>query len=1444
MTTKLKFLGVLLAMLVGGVNGTWAVDSKTFTGSNNPTVGSSETIGNITVVYGNTTSVYTGETFQYNNTDYYGLKAHKTESSDLDSNNIPLSNSDNFFLQLTTFYPGTMQVGFYNSDKNSRGLRCYKKSSSGEVSVINNAYTVNALTMGTLTFDMEPGYTYYVYDTNTGNIYYTGFTFTPEVRSNSVEYSHTWVFNRGGDAFSNTVGAMLTANSKWTLTNEKYYYNGITNTSGGDALYDGNGNLIEETRGLKFNATTPTDINTDLRYDIQLAHGASVIVPNAKIGQKIVLYGWWPSGGTVTATNAEISSGVSSFTGAGSGAEYTFIVSANGDVTFTVGSGAYYGIWSIAVVKNELTTFEFSNIESYYGESGDSPSGNNQVTGEYIGRTTTFKYKIGRSQVLRTRVNVAPGFDVTSITANNTNFGVSSNTSTVLDPSSYSVNNPSNSKIWYWGVQVKKPGTADLTYRFNGTDAYNAKDYTERFIIEKDDPTIEFISSFLIKKVGDANFTRNITLNGLTLPVTDDNAGTVNVTYSSDNTSVATVSATTGEVTIGSTPGIAYITATLAATDYNNKVEKKYKLIVNPTSGTDPTLTWVDGVTSTSVAYNNDVTHIASVNNSDQTVLYSSENPSIASVDASGKVTGTGVGTTKIYAIVDPTSTYNAVQIEYTITVTSAGDLTSLRFVPNEGKVNNGKSITPKLAFPTIPNDGVTSLKVTQIQVLERNGIAVSESALTTDAAIEACDIISIDDADNLKNNWILNVDGKVNKVNVTINGKAIGKAEITVTFTSTYYNTATAKYTIEVTDALTTNFSWADGNGSPEYYTYAGDYMMLPAISGNSNGNNNYSNGAKNSSSYTENGTSHSALQKYKYEIKNGSVKWNSKDIKIGEGFPDFEIVTDGISSPGAAAVFFGRGEGSSHPDTLMIYCETAGDVKLRAYDPQNHSKYCDATIHILPISNIEGTTGSATTVTNGMAYPYTWDFTTNFNMASMVGATDQYWIPIKDNNGNATGEYTNGYGFFNLDWADVDTDNATNDRIYKYFIAGASSSATGYMHQFNGMMLQMKGSTSWANKMDRMRIKNYDATSKSGRLQFIGGYHTMKLFLPEAAKRPSSFKIFVKASGTGRVCIMGTDEKEVSSTVKNLTNTATVHSFDISDVSYTSEGYILLGFDDATVDWIAMSTEAKSIAQNTGTTYAASTYSYNEDLDFNYTDEIYSTNGFVPYYASTFTGGNVVLSRLTDNNSAPAMSGLVLKGPSGSTGNSYSYYMIAKARNTNNSDYGAPSLSGNLLLPTIANKPIYRFETIGGTTYTNFVLASHYYKVIDNEEDESQIDPSHISGSDTNAEWSFVRVDGTFGDENPDSDVEYNANIPSNRAYLHLPNRQGNVDTGYEGASSRGVFGIIFEDDPEATNIHTINGLRMADNDAWYTLQGMKVTTPVTNGIYIHKGKKVVVK
>lgn len=44
--------------------------------------------------------------------------------------------------------------------------------------------------------------------------------------------------------------------------------------------------------------------------------------------------------------------------------------------------------------------------------------------------------------------------------------------------------------------------------------------------------------------------------------------------------------------------------------------------------------------------------------------------------------------------------------------------------------------------------------------------------------------------------------------------------------------------------------------------------------------------------------------------------------------------------------------------------------------------------------------------------------------------------------------------------------------------------------------------------------------------------------------------------------------------------------------------------------------------------------------------------------------------------------------------------------------------------------------------------------------------------------------------------------------------------------------------------TGVNEVNAATKQDNAPWYTLTGMKIDKPLHPGIYIHKGKKVMIK
>lgn len=147
-----------------------------------------------------------------------------------------------------------------------------------------------------------------------------------------------------------------------------------------------------------------------------------------------------------------------------------------------------------------------------------------------------------------------------------------------------------------------------------------------------------------------------------------------------------------------------------------------------------------------------------------------------------------------------------------------------------------------------------------------------------------------------------------------------------------------------------------------------------------------------------------------------------------------------------------------------------------------------------------------------------------------------------------------------------------------------------------------------------------------------------------------------------------------------------------------------------------------------------------------------------------------------------------------------------------------------------------------------TNFLMA-YAYKYYTNLSDPSSAQGDYRFDRD----WSFYPAMG-------------DVTVPAQRAYLQVPqnvyvDREGNIvdmpsgsrshrsgDTA-EAPATKAMLSIVFDDEPhggdsgETTGINTVSE-RNNDSDAWFTLQGVRVNAPAMGGIYIHKGRKFVVK
>lgn len=86
-------------------------------------------------------------------------------------------------------------------------------------------------------------------------------------------------------------------------------------------------------------------------------------------------------------------------------------------------------------------------------------------------------------------------------------------------------------------------------------------------------------------------------------------------------------------------------------------------------------------------------------------------------------------------------------------------------------------------------------------------------------------------------------------------------------------------------------------------------------------------------------------------------------------------------------------------------------------------------------------------------------------------------------------------------------------------------------------------------------------------------------------------------------------------------------------------------------------------------------------------------------------------------------------------------------------------------------------------------------------------------------------------------------NGIVPMNKAYLDL------TDHPYVGSSAAKELSLVFEDESETTGIEDspivdVDAQQNAARSPYYTLNGTKVDRPTAKGIYIHNGKKIVIR
>ena len=217
-------------------------------------------------------------------------------------------------------------------------------------------------------------------------------------------------------------------------------------------------------------------------------------------------------------------------------------------------------------------------------------------------------------------------------------------------------------------VTINGAGTATITATKAEDTNYKAISSSYVLVVNKAQQT-----GFGFAK---AVFSLAYVADGTTSNATVGEQGVGTVTYSIDNTSVATIATNTGIVTLKGV-GRAKITANKAEDSNYQAATSSYVLVV--TKGKQTGFGFARSTVTLTYLTDETTTNVAEGGQSEGTITYSIDNTSVATVDSDGQVTINGAGTAIITAIRAEDTTYQAIASSYVLVVHKAQQ-TGFRF--------------------------------------------------------------------------------------------------------------------------------------------------------------------------------------------------------------------------------------------------------------------------------------------------------------------------------------------------------------------------------------------------------------------------------------------------------------------------------------------------------------------------------------------------------------------------------------------------------------------------------------------------------------------------------------------------------------------------------------------------------------------------------------------
>lgn len=484
--------------------------------------------------------------------------------------------------------------------------------------------------------------------------------------------------------------------------------------------------------------------------------------------------------------------------------------------------------------------------------------------------------------------------------------------------------------------------------------------------------------------------------------------------------------------------------------------------------------------------------------------------------------------------------------------------------------------------------------------------------------------------------------------------------------------------------------------------------------------------------------------------------------------------------SGTGSATLYYVNGGGTNNTANDTIFVHATAAGTLTITATDAQNSTTDT--YTLTILSKDDLDAAHTTAVSAINYPYTWDFTKDFSTDAF--ATDyNYWI----DNGTY---YSDNVGYYN-------NENMINQGTGRKFLDKKITAGSSLVTPFKGLLLELKQGT-FDGKIDRVRVAKYDPQHPSApRLSILGDHF---IILPNAVVNESgAYRIYVKASGgSGNYAtISGTG---ITGASKSFTTDGSWNYYDVPSGSGSKD--VKFEFKNVNIYCICVSTEAKNIS-----TAKYASYAYNEDMDLSLTEE---SQG-VASYAVTSTGSNT--ATLTKVTKAKAGQGLIIYNSN--LTEATNYYFLPNARNVET----------------------YTTTLVGTTKEDGTQLGATDNKLVGVLNSTTV-----ISGNTTSTTWNYILsnyyYDKNNGNTKKSGDVGFyvatdNLTLKKNSAYLPVD----------KSANAKPCLLMTF-DDSEVTGIKEVNTTETETGDGYYyNLNGTRTENP-SKGIFIHNGKKIVIK